>query len=74
VASLRIRAVDAPVTLTVQAVTLYDARTRMFAALLPSDRGRFQLEHSGDVKIYRNLDLLPCAVRGPPAGCGSPIS
>ncbi|MFM7584874.1 MAG: YfhO family protein, partial [Caldilinea sp.] len=61
VASLRIRAVDAPVTLTVQAVTLYDARTRMFAALLPSDRGRFQLEHSGDVKIYRNLDLLPRA-------------
>ncbi|MCB0024854.1 MAG: hypothetical protein KDD91_17585, partial [Caldilinea sp.] len=47
--------------LVVQAATLYDERTGMFAALLPSDRGRFQLEHSGDVKVYRNLDNLPRA-------------
>jgi hypothetical protein len=51
---------DAP-PITVQAATLVDARTRKFTALLPSDRGRFQLVHSGDVKIYENLDLLPRA-------------
>jgi hypothetical protein len=33
----------------------------MFSALLPSDRGRFAREHSGDVKIYANQDLLPRA-------------
>jgi hypothetical protein len=41
----------------VQAATLYDERTGMFTALLPSDRGRFGRVHSGDVKIYANLDL-----------------
>jgi hypothetical protein len=51
---------DAP-PITVQAATLVDARTGMFTALLPSDRGRFALVHSGDVKIYENLDLLPRA-------------
>ncbi len=51
---------DAP-PIRVQAATLVDARTGMFTALLPSDRGRFQLVHSGDVKIYENLDLLPRA-------------
>jgi hypothetical protein len=51
---------DAP-PITVQAATLVDARTGMFTALLPSDRGRFQQVHSGDVKIYENLDLLPRA-------------
>ncbi len=47
--------------LIVQAATLYDARSGMFSALLPSDRGRFRLEHSGDVKVYRNLDGAPRA-------------
>jgi hypothetical protein len=51
---------DAP-PITVQAATLVDAHTGMFTALLPSDRGRFALSHSGDVKIYENLDLLPRA-------------
>jgi hypothetical protein len=49
--------------LTVQAATLVDARTRMFTPLLPSDRGRFRRVHSGDVKIYENLDVLPRAYR-----------
>ncbi len=47
--------------LTVQAVTLVDGRTGMFTALLPSDRGRYRLVHSGDVKVYENLDVLPRA-------------
>lgn len=40
-------------TAAIQAITLYDQRTGMFTPLLPSDRGRFALVHSGDVKIYR---------------------
>jgi hypothetical protein len=51
---------DAP-PITVQAATLVDARTGMFTALLPSDRGRFRLVHSGDVKIYENMVGLPRA-------------
>ena len=45
----------------IQAVTLFDERTGMFLALTPSDRGRFQRVHSGDVKVYENLDVLPRA-------------
>jgi len=61
VAELRFTAAPGDVALVVQAATLYDARTKMFSALLPSDRGRFRLEHSGDVKVYRNLDVTPRA-------------
>lgn len=53
--------VPGPIQLVVQAATLYDDRTGMFLALLPSDRGRFRLVHSGDVKIYQNLDVIPRA-------------
>lgn len=48
---------DDRLALAVQAATLYDERTGMFTALLPSDRGNFRRVHSGDVKIYANLDL-----------------
>lgn len=61
VAELRLTAAPGAAALTVQAATLYDARSKMFSALLPSDRGRFRLEHSGDVKVYRNLDVAPRA-------------
>ncbi|MCB9156410.1 MAG: YfhO family protein [Caldilineaceae bacterium] len=44
-----------------QAATLVDERTGAFVPLLPSDRGHFQRVHSGDVKIYENLDVLPRA-------------
>jgi hypothetical protein len=47
--------------LQLQAITLFDERTGMFLSLLPSDRGRFERVHSGDVKIYRNVDSLPRA-------------
>ncbi len=47
--------------IVVQAVTLYDADTRMFTPLLPSDRGEYRLVHSGDVKIYENLAVRPRA-------------
>jgi hypothetical protein len=52
---------DAPFDVLIQAVTLYDETTGMFLPLLPSDRGRFRLAHSGDVKVYENLDEPPRA-------------
>ena len=45
----------------IEAMTLYDERTKMFVPLLPSDRGDFQLVHSGDVKIYENRQVRPRA-------------
>ena len=59
--SVEVRLLDDRFTLALQAATLFDARTGMFSALLPSDRGRFARVHSGDVKIYANQDLLPRA-------------
>ncbi len=47
--------------LLVRGVSLIDERTGGFQALVLSDRGRFRLAHSGDVKIYENLDVLPRA-------------
>jgi len=48
--------VPSGITVTIQAVTLYDERTGTFVPLLPSDRGDFRLVHSGDVKIYERMD------------------
>jgi len=45
--------------LFVRGVSLIDERTGGFQALVLSDRGHFRLAHSGDVKIYENLDVLP---------------
>ncbi|MFN8490724.1 MAG: YfhO family protein [Caldilineaceae bacterium] len=59
--SITVQRLNTPLTVVVQAVTLIDARTGMFTPLLPSDRGRFRLVHSGDVKLYENLDVLPRA-------------
>ncbi|MCK4315921.1 MAG: hypothetical protein KAX24_09135, partial [Anaerolineae bacterium] len=47
--------------LVVRGVSLIDERTGGFQALVLSDRGHFRLAHSGDVKIYENLDVLPRA-------------
>jgi hypothetical protein len=52
---------DAGPDVVIRAVTLFDERTGQFVSLVPSDRGRFRRVHSGDVKIYENLDVLPRA-------------
>lgn len=63
---------SAPLTITLEAtlpqgrwvvrgMSLIDERTGSFQSLVVSDRGRFRLVHSGDVKIYENLDVLPRA-------------
>jgi hypothetical protein len=72
VARVRWQAPSAPLGITVRAtlpegelvvrgISLIDERTGGFQALVLSDRGRFRLVHSGDVKIYENLDVLPRA-------------
>lgn len=47
--------------LVIRGLSLIDERTGAFQALVVSDRGRFRLVHSGDVKVYENLDVLPRA-------------
>ncbi len=47
--------------LVVRGVSLVDERTGSFQALVLSDRGHFRLVHSGDVKVYENMDVLPRA-------------
>jgi len=47
--------------IVVRGASLVDERTRAFQSLVISGRGRFRLVHSGDVKIYENLDALPRA-------------
>lgn len=47
--------------IVVRGASLIDERTGGFQSLVISGRGRFQLVHSGDVKIYENLDVLPRA-------------
>ncbi|MBX3010619.1 MAG: YfhO family protein [Caldilineaceae bacterium] len=59
--AITLERLEAGVTVVIQAVTLYDERSTMFVPLLPSDRGHFRLAHSGDVKIYENLDVRPRA-------------
>ncbi len=40
-------------------LTLLDQRTGAHRALVVSTQGDYRLVHSGDVKIYENLDVLP---------------
>jgi hypothetical protein len=47
--------------LVVRGVSLIDERTGSFQALVLSDQNCLRLAHSGDVKIYENLDVLPRA-------------
>jgi hypothetical protein len=59
--SITVRAMPPQGELIVRGLSLVDERTGSFQALVLSDRGRFRLVHSGDVKIYENLDVLPRA-------------
>jgi hypothetical protein len=45
--------------LTIRGASLIDERTGAFRSLVLSDSGRYRLAHSGDVKIYENLDVRP---------------
>jgi hypothetical protein len=47
--------------LRLRGLTLLDQRTGTHRALIVSTEGRYRLVHSGDVKIYENLDVLPRA-------------
>jgi hypothetical protein len=44
--------------LVVRGLSLIDERTDSFQSLVFSDRGRFRLVHSGDVKVYENLEVM----------------
>jgi len=43
----------------IRGLSLIDEPAGVFQPLVLSDSGRYRLVHSGDVKIYENLDLLP---------------
>jgi len=58
---LTIRWIGAHGRLVLRGITLIDQRTGANRSLVVSGGGRFRLAHSGDVKIYRNLDNLPRA-------------
>jgi len=47
--------------LHLRGLSLIDERTATFWPVVVSTEGRFRLVHSGDVKIYENLDNLPRA-------------
>ncbi len=47
--------------LRLRGLTLVDQRTGTHRALVVSSDGHYRLVHSGDVKIYENLDVLPRA-------------
>ncbi len=58
VTSAVVRPLLAQGQIVVRGASLIDERTGGFQSLVISGRGRFQLVHSGDVKIYENLDWL----------------
>ena len=58
VAAMSLVACTAATPCEIQALTLVDARDDSFQPLVP---GNYRLIHSGDVKIYENLDVQPRA-------------
>lgn len=59
--SVTVRAALPEGWLVVRGISLVDERTGSFQSLVLSDQGRFRRVHSGDVKVYENLDVLPRA-------------
>jgi len=58
---IAVRYLAATGRLHLRGLTLIDDRTDTFVPLTVSTSGRFRLVHSGDVKVYENLDVLPRA-------------
>lgn len=58
---IRVRWVADQGQLRLRGMTLLDQRTGTHRALIVSTEGNYRLVHSGDVKIYENLDVLPRA-------------
>jgi hypothetical protein len=71
VALVAIAVGEPSLTITVRGVSLVDSRDGTFQSLVLSGTGRYRLVHSGDVKIYENLDrptrafLVPQATWAP---------
>ncbi|MBN2007484.1 MAG: hypothetical protein JXA21_29330 [Anaerolineae bacterium] len=65
VVSIVVRAGDSGLALT--GASLVDERTAAFYPLVLS--AQFRLAHSGDVKVYENLDVLPRAFLAPAYSC-----
>jgi hypothetical protein len=59
--SVRVRGAWETGAVNVRGLSLIDERTGAFFPLVLSDNGRYRLVHSGDVKIYENLDVIPRA-------------
>jgi hypothetical protein len=59
--SIAVRYLASVGCLHLRGLTLIDERTGTFVPLTVSTSGRFRLVHSGDVKVYENLDALPRA-------------
>jgi hypothetical protein len=59
--SVRVRGAWDGGRVTLRGLSLIDERTDVFQPLVLSDTGRYRLVHSGDVKIYENLEVLPRA-------------
>ncbi|MGH2594164.1 MAG: YfhO family protein, partial [Anaerolineae bacterium] len=53
--------------LTIQGVALIDQLSNTFHSFVLAQAGRFRLAHSGDVKVYENIDALPRAFVVPEA-------
>jgi len=58
---ISVRRVTGQAELRLRGMTLLDQRTGTHRALVVSTEGNYRLVHSGDVKIYENLDVLPRA-------------
>lgn len=59
---LRVEATLPDGEFVLRGLSLVDMRTRTGQQLTLSTEGRYRLVHSGDVKIYENLDVLPRAI------------
>jgi hypothetical protein len=57
--AVRVRGARETGPVIIRGLSLIDERTGVFFPLILSDSGRYRLVHSGDVKIYENLETLP---------------